>query len=201
MKSIYDFIIEPAGERYNNEIKIKNKKLILNTSIENWKAINRIALVIETPIAYSTKVKKNDLVVVHQNVFRKFYNMKGKQQNSRSWFKENQYFCDISQMYLYKQNNKWNTISERCFVKPILDTNTLTLDKEKKLVGILKYGNKSLKATGINPGDLVGFTPNSEWDFIIDNERLYCMQSNDIVIKYEYEGNEVEYNPSWAKSS
>jgi len=52
MKSIYDFIIKPAGERYNNEIKINNKKLILNTSIENWKAINRIALVIETPIAY-----------------------------------------------------------------------------------------------------------------------------------------------------
>lgn len=73
--------------------------------------------------------------------------------------------------------------------------------KKKKLVGILKYSNSSLKAAGINPGDLIGFTPNSEWDFIIDNERLYCMQSNDIVIKYEYEGNEVEYNPSWAKSS
>ncbi len=52
MKSIYDFIIKPAGKRYNNEIKIKNKKLILNTSIENWKVINRIALVIETTIAY-----------------------------------------------------------------------------------------------------------------------------------------------------
>jgi len=26
------------------------------------------------------------------------------------------------------------------------------------------------------------------------------MQSNDIVIKYEFQGNEVEYNPSWAKS-
>ena len=61
MKSIYDFIIKPVGERYNNEIKIKNKKLILNTSIENWKAINRIALVIETPIAYSTKIKKGNL--------------------------------------------------------------------------------------------------------------------------------------------
>jgi hypothetical protein len=27
------------------------------------------------------------------------------------------------------------------------------------------------------------------------------MKSNDIVIKYEYQGNEVEHNPSWAKSS
>jgi hypothetical protein len=27
------------------------------------------------------------------------------------------------------------------------------------------------------------------------------MKSNDIVIKYEYKGNEAQYNPSWAKSS
>jgi len=27
------------------------------------------------------------------------------------------------------------------------------------------------------------------------------MKSNDIVIKYEYKGNETEYNPSWAQSS
>jgi len=25
------------------------------------------------------------------------------------------------------------------------------------------------------------------------------MKSNDIVIKYEYKGNEEEYNPSWTK--
>ena len=40
-----------------------------------------------------------------------------------------------------------------------------------------------------------------KFDFIIDDQRLYCMKSNDIVIKYEYQGNEVENNPSWAKSS
>jgi hypothetical protein len=50
-------------------------------------------------------------------------------------------------------------------------------------------------------GDLVGYTPFGEFEFIIDGERLYCMKSNDIVIKYEYKGNEVEYNPGWAKSS
>jgi hypothetical protein len=30
---------------------------------------------------------------------------------------------------------------------------------------------------------------------------LYCMKSNDIVIKYDKQGDEVKYNPSWAKSS
>ena len=45
------------------------------------------------------------------------------------------------------------------------------------------------------------FTPYSEFEFIIEGERLYCMKSNDIAITHEYEGNEEEYNPSWAKSS
>ena len=84
---------------------------------------------------------------------------------------------------------------------PLKNKDSLRIDKEQKLIGILKYGNKSLDALKISPGDVVGFTPNSEWDFIIDDQRVYCMKSNDIVIKYEHEGNEEGYNPSWAKSS
>ena len=49
--------------------------------------------------------------------------------------------------------------------------------------------------------DLVGFTPNSEYEFIVDGERLYRVLSKFITIKYEYQGDEEEYNPSWAKSS
>ncbi len=78
--------------------------------------------------------------------------------------------------------------------------NHLTLQKERSLAGILKYGNKSLEDLKITPGDLVGFKPNSEWEFLVDGERLYCMKSNDIVIKYERKGDEEKYNPSWSQS-
>ncbi len=87
MKSLYDFIVEPLGERYANTKKIGEKKLILNTKIESWKFVNRSALVLETPLAIETPIKKGDIIVVHQNVFRRFYNMQGKQTNSRSYFK------------------------------------------------------------------------------------------------------------------
>ena len=105
------------------------------------------------------------------------------------------------QVYLYKNEKGWNTVGDRCFITPIKSNDSLTIDKERSLVGILKYGNKSLEALEINPGDLVGYTPNSEWEFLVDNKRLYCMKSNDIVIKYEHQGNEEEYNPRWAQSS
>ena len=49
----------------------------------------------------------------------------------------------------------------------------------------------------IEEGDLVGFTPSSEFEFIINGERLYRVLTNEISIKYEYQGQEEEYNPSW----
>ena len=127
--------------------------------------------------------------------------MKGKKKKSRSYFKNDLYFCSLDQVYLYKNKKGWNTVGDRCFITPIKSNDSLTLDKERKLAGILKYGNKSLEALEINPGDLVGYTPNGEWEFLVEGKRLYCMKSNDIVIKYEHQGNEEEYNPSWAASS
>ena len=201
MNSLYDFIVEPVGEKYSNTIKVGNKELVVNTKIENWKFVNRIAKVIKTPLAFKTLIKKGDLVVVHQNVFRTFYDMKGVKKKSRSYFKDNLYFCAIDQIYLYKNNKGYHSFGDRCFIQPIKDNQDLTLDKERSLIGILKYGNSSLNKLEITPGDLVGYTPNGEWEFLVNNERLYCMKSNDIVIKYENQGDEEKYNPSWTSSS
>ena len=201
MNSVYDFIVEPIGERYNNTTKVDDKELILNCNIESFKFINRLAKVIAVPKAYNTPIKKNDEIIIHHNVFRRYYDIKGKEKNSSKYFKDNLYFCQPDQVYLYKKNNKWQSFMDRCFVKPLLNNDDTSLEKEQKHIGILKYGNSSLKALEINPGDVVGFTPNSEWEFIINDERLYCMKSNDIVIKYECKKDQTEYNPSWAKSS
>jgi hypothetical protein len=201
MNSLYDFIVEPIGERYNNTIEVDNLKLILNTKIESYKFVNKTAKVIRVPLAYKTVIKPGDHVIIHHNVFRRYYDIKGKEKNSSKYFKDNLYFCQPDQIYMYKKQNEWKSFMDRCFVKPILNNDDLSLDKTKSLVGILRYGNSSLKELKIASGDLVGYTPNSEWEFIIDNELLYCMKSNDIVIKYEHQGNETKYNPSWAKSS
>ena len=201
MNSLYDFIVKPIGEdRYANNKKIGEKELILNTKIESWKFVNRFAKVISTPLAINTDIKKGDTIVLHQNVFRRFYNMQGKQTNSRSYFKDNLYFAALDQIYLYKNKDKWESFGDRCFVKPIKNSDNIRNRKEQPYVGILKIGNNKLEASNINSGDMVGFKPGAEWEFFIDDERLYCMKSNDIVIKYGNKENKKEYNPSWAYS-
>ena len=200
MNSIYDFIVKPVGDKYKNTVKIDNKELVVNTKIENWKFVNRIAEVVQVPLAFNTGIKKGDKVLIHQNVFRTFYDIRGEKKKSRSFLKDDHHLCSFDQIYMYKNKNGWHTVGERCFVQPIKDNNDLTLQKERSLAGILKYGNKSLEDLKIAPGDVVGFTPNSEWEFLVDGERLYCMKSNDIVIKYERKGDEEKYNPSWTQS-
>ena len=200
MKSLFDFIVEPVGQRYSNEVKVGDKSLIINTKSENFKSVNNIGKVIKLPKAYKTVIKKGDLIMIHHNVFRRFYDMKGKEKNSKSYFKDNMYFVQPDQIYLYKRKNKWKAFQDRCFVAPLKDEVDINNWLEQSLIGVLKYGNSALEALGINQEDVVGYKPYGEYDFVVDGKRLYCMKSNDIVIKYERQGNEVEYNPSWAQS-
>ena len=202
MRSVFSYLVRPIGDRYDNKVAVGDKELIINTSIESFKSVNNLAEVVAVPLAIeNTDIKVGDLVIIHHNVFRRFYDIRGKQKNSRAYLMEDLYFCELDQIYLYKQGGKWNTVSDRCFVKPLKNIDHFKLDKEQRLIGILKYDNSSLNELKINRGDLVGYKPYGEYDFNVDGERLYCMKSNDIVIKYEYKGNEAEYNPSWAKSS
>ena len=138
--------------------------------------------------------------MIHHNVFRRFYDIRGEEKNSRSYFKDGLYFVQLDQVYLYKIKDRWKAFNDRCFISPIQINDEYSANLEQSLIGILKYGNSSLEALEINEGDLVGYTPFGEYDFVVDGKRLYCMKSNDIVIKYERQGNETEYNPSWAQS-
>jgi hypothetical protein len=197
MKNLYSFIIKPLFSRYDNVKKIDENELIINTSIEDHKFVSKKAVVVSTPAAYDTKIKKDDIVYVHHNIFRRYYDMRGIEKNSSTFFKDDLYFCSPDQIYMYNLKPHLNY----CFVKPILNKNRLENRKEQPNFGILKYGNSSLDAVGVRPGALVVFTPFSEFEFIIEGERLYCMKSNDIAVTHEHEGNEKENNPSWTESS
>ncbi len=195
MKAPFDFVIEPKGERYNNTTKIGEKNLILNTEIYNHQFVNREAIVKSVPTAFETKIKPGDTIVVHHNVFRRWHDVKGREKNSRSYFNENTYLVKEDQIFLYKRNNNWIAVDGYCFVQPIKQRNELNQDIEEECIGIVEYTDGVYKKN-----ELVGFTPFSTYEFIVDGKRLYRVMNKFITIKYEYQGNEEEYNPSWAES-
>ena len=172
MESLYRFIIKPKGERYDNEKKVGDKSLITNTRIETFQSVSKKAIVIALPKAYKTDIKVGDEVIIHHNVFRRFYDMKGKEKNSASFFKDDLFFCDIEQIYLYNRNDKWICNLNYCFVHPVASLDEFSTLKEEPLLGIIKYSNKSLEALGITPGTLITFTPNSEFEFIVGDLSL-----------------------------
>ena len=196
MKSVYNFVVTPIGERYNNTKKIGDSELILNTEIYNHQFVNRKAKVISTPIIGDTDIKPGDEIITHFNVFRRWRNVKGIEKNSRSYFDESTYFITQDQIFLYKRYWNWKAPKGYCFIKPLKAKNQFNIDEERPLIGIVKYSDGTVKE-----GDLIGYKPKTECEFVIDGERLYRVLSNFITIKYEYQGDEEEYNPSWAKSS
>ena len=193
MKSVYNFVVKPKGKRYNNTKKVGASELILNTEIFNHQYVNREAIVVSTPIIGNTDIKPGDTVILHHNVFRRWHNVKGVEKNSKSYFNESTYFINHDQIFLYKRGNNWIAPKGYCFVKPLKAIDKFNVDQEKPLQGIVKYSDGT-----VNINELIGFTPNSEYEFIVDSERLYRVLSKFITIKYEYQGDEEEYNPSWA---
>ena len=198
MQHTHCYIVQPINGRYNNKKNIEGNQLILNTSIEDHKFVNRNGRVLALPIANKNEyLKIGDEVIVHHNVFRRYYDVRGNEKNSRSYFQEDKYFCYYDQIFLYKRNGKWYTPPGFCFVKPIHSLNSLTANKEEPLTGVLKHLGRDLKSFGLQDNDLIGFTPNSEYEFVIEGKRLYRIPINSISIKYGRKGTEVEYSTSW----
>ena len=193
MKSVYNFVVTPVKSRYNNTKDIDGKELILNTEMFNHQYISRLARVVSTPTKLKTNIKPGDTVLVHHNVFRRWHDVKGKERNSKSFFNESTYIISIDQIFLFKAKDKWQAPDGYCFVKPIKAISQFNTEQERPLIGIVKYSDGV-----VDIGDLVGFRPSSEYEFVVEGERLYRVLSNFITIKYEYQGNEEEYNPSWA---
>ena len=111
--------------------------------------------------------------------------MKGRQQSGKSFFKDNLFFIEHDQFFMYKQDDVWHCHDRYCFVKPVEKEESFIskLGTEEPLVGIMKYPNKYLSSQGVASGDKISFKPDSEYEFMVDDEKLYRMYDHQITIK------------------
>jgi len=186
MQSPHSFIVQPLkGKRYDNTRQYGDVEFIVSTSQEDHKFSNRMATVKSVPLNYSGPIKINDTLLVHHNVFKLYYDMRGREQSGKSYFKENLFLVDNDQFFLYKSGAQWCANDKYCFVEPV-KSKDYYLDKiikNEPLVGKVKYPNQELLNHGVNEGDEVAFQPESEYEFTVDGVLLYRIMSKFITVK------------------
>ena len=186
MKSPFSFIVTPINNRrYDNIKKIGDVDFITSTSEEDHTVSNRYAKVVETPLGYNGEVKIGDTLLVHHNVFKFYNDMYGKRKSGKSFFKENLFFIDSDQFFLFKNKGKWKGYGKYCFVKPAeaKDSFIKKSGTIEPLIGTLIYSNSQLKKMGLKEGDEISYQPESEYEFNVDGEILYRMCTNNIKLK------------------
>ena len=191
MKSLFNYIIR-TDNRYNNKIDVDGKELVVNTEITERDAIfvNRIGTIVATPISLGDRALPIESeVIVHHNVFRRMVNMSGKEVNSTNHLEDNLYLVYEDQIFGYKENGEWEACKGYCFVRPRENEDTWINGDESILCGEIVFADQSLKGQGVERGDVVGFTPHSEYEFTIDGEKLYRILSNQININYGHKEN------------
>ena len=181
IKPLEKFLVKPYGD---SEYIREKKGVIVTSSIENHMDVNRIGVVVETPISYKGDISPGDVIIIHHNIFRSYYDMKGYERKSREYFKDNLYLVDENQIYLVKKNNNWNSFDHFCFVSPKEEEKKMVaLDKYESNQGVVVFSNKHLEFMGIGKGDDVAFVDDSEYEFEIDDVKMYRMKTKDICIK------------------
>ena len=187
MKSPFYFVVRPVnGRRYDNIKKIGDIDFITSTSQEDHTATNRFAEVVSVPSNYSGDITQGDILLVHHNTFKIYYDMKGQERSGTSFLKDDLFFVDDDQYFMYKHDGQWRTHSKYCFIKPVKKRESYIQKNGvyEPLIGIVKYTNEELKSLGVNEGDEVSFEPDSEYEFIVDGETLYRMFTKNITIKW-----------------
>lgn len=181
MTTLYEYIIKPHGERYNSVKQIEGKELILNTRIDegDFKFTNRIGEVVGVPKKEGV-LKKGDLVIVHHNTFRRWYNVRKKLKDSSNLIKDGLFSADLDMIFAYNRGEGWVVLEDYVFIKPIEKKSDWTKQLYEPFVGTVKFNNPLLEMQGVEVGDKVTFEHNCEYKFNIDDEVLYKMSVKNV---------------------
>tara|TARA_R100000742_G_C4278454_1_gene101295 strand:+ start:776 stop:1339 length:564 start_codon:yes stop_codon:yes gene_type:complete len=185
MQSPFSFIVKPFNNRRYDNIKSYGEvDFITSTSEEDFKSSNRYAQVVALPLNYSGDIQVGDTLLVHHNVFKFYNDMYGRRKSGKSYFKDDLFFVDPDQFFLYKHLDKWKAFNPYCFIKPSKEKKYIIekFSKEEALFGTIKYINDELLSLGLNIGDEVSYQPNSEYEFTIEGEKLYRMYTRNITL-------------------
>jgi len=180
------FIVSPLnGEKFLNTKQVGEKTLITNTSIEHASNVNRIGVVVSLPMNYEGNIKVDNHVVVQHNIFRTYFDGKGRTRESDFHIKDDLYQVLPELVYLIIRGQEKIAVDNYVFITPIVENKKWIGETELEHVGIVKYTNDILIKQGVKVGDKIAFGTDCEYEFLIEDERLYRMRTSRILAKLE----------------
>jgi hypothetical protein len=183
MRSPFNFIVRPVdGRRYDNIKRIGGLDVVVSTSDEDHRFSNRYGEVVHEPLGYDGPVSSGDILIVHHNVFKFYNDMSGRQRSGKSFWKDDLFLVDNDQFFMYHNGKTWTAHDRYCFVQPLPPEESIIFkgESEHPLVGIMRYPNEYLLRKCVNSGDKISFSPDSEYEFYVDGEKLYRMFDHQI---------------------
>jgi hypothetical protein len=180
-----NFIIKPVGGQYVNSKMVGDKEIIVNTSIENAKDVNRVGEIAELPIGYKGDAQVGDRVICQHNVFRTTLNDKGVPMESNHFIKDGLFSVHPDLVYLIIRDGEKIALDNYVFIKPIVEQQKWIGETLAEHRGIVKFPNRKLSENGVYAGDEIAFRFNCEYEFNIDGETLYMMNVNRVLAKLE----------------
>ncbi len=180
MRSTYYILIEPLnGELYSNS---SSSGLILNASIEDFKSTQRLGKVVGVPSAIHCDIKVGDIVVVHHNIFRTNYDMRGRMRNSSYMIERGLYYVEPERVYMIFRDGEWSSFGDFVFVSPVkrvVNGYSSSTSSLSELIGeVSMIGAESI---GVSIGDRVTFKKDSEYEFRINDSIHYRIPVKNIV--------------------
>lgn len=182
MRAPTSFIVKPfEGKRYSNTMSLGGVDFIVSSSQEDHIVTNRYAEVVSCPNNYNGPVSPGDLLIVHHNVFRVYFDMRGRDRNGRSFLNEGTFLIDDDQWFGYGREGDWKAKEGFTFVRPV----PVVSDVYKNVASVEPLmGEVVFSSDNYKNGDIISYIPESDYQFTVDGELMYRLYNSAITIKW-----------------
>lgn len=196
MKPLRDIIVR-VDKAYRDKILLRGGKyLYLNQVLKQVGDTLRYGTVIAVPESMDVDIKEGDVLFFHHGIVAE--TEMGDKENILSPYlvdaEEHLYYVPIDKKwplaYAILRDGIFSCLEGICFIKPCFKVEKGTshiiaprIQKETQNIGELKFLSPKQKSEGLMEGDKVIFENDSEYQFELNGEILYCMFDKWILAK------------------
>ena len=192
MKIIKDYYLIKVEKTHEDTVIVDGKELYMDTSYSDMEYARQYGTVLEVPnsLSFGMKldIKKGDKVYCHHFLISEENRLKYHEEDNVFKIRWDQIYCRVRKGKL-KMLHHWNFVEQKKESKEsYVTTSGIYIKPEREdeeFYGYIEYMNKEMKSYGVEKGDEVIFSENSEYKMEIEGRKLLRMRNLDILAKID----------------